>query len=96
VAKFIKNHLQPDCSERMVAELRDRDVKTLFDLTADPFQGESGGHLQNMVAHAEAVVTVSPVLRQIIKQHTGKDSAIVGDPHEASRRCPDGRRLGGV
>jgi glycosyltransferase involved in cell wall biosynthesis len=94
---FIKNYLEPDCSERLLVDMRSRGVKTLFDLTDDRFQGESGGHLQNMVAHAQAVVTVSPALRQIIKQHTGKDSAIVGDPYEGSRGVPkwspDGRRL---
>ncbi len=94
---FTKNYDEPQCSERMVQEMRAHGVKTLFDLTDDRFQGEHGGHLKRMVAHAEAVVTVSPLLRHIIKQNTGKDSAIVGDPYEgprgAARWSPDGRRL---
>src|SRR5258705_2541521 len=94
---FIKNYFEPQCSERMIQELRARGVKTLFDLTDDRFQGEHGAHLQRMVAHAQGVVTVSRMLRDIIKQRTGKHSAIVCDPYEGSRGVarwsPDNRRL---
>jgi len=94
---FIKNYFESQCSERMIQELRARGVKTLFDLTDDRFQGEHGAHLQQMVAYAQGVVTVSPMLRDIIKQRTGKDSAIACDPYEGARGVarwsPDGRRL---
>ena len=94
---FIKNYLQPQCSERMIQELRAQGAKTLFDLTDDRFQGEYGGHIKRMVAEAQTVVTVSPNLQEIIKQNTGKDSAIVGDPYEGprgqARWSPDGRRF---
>jgi hypothetical protein len=94
---FIKNYYESQCSERMVQDLRARGVKTLFDLTDDRFQVGHGGHLQRMVAQAEVVVTVSPMLRHIIQENTGKDSVIVGDPYEgprgAARWSPDGRRL---
>jgi hypothetical protein len=94
---FIKNYFEPQCSERMIQVLRASGVKTLFDLTDDRFQEKHGGHLQRMVAQAHALVTVSPMLQRIIKQHTGRDSAIAGDPYEgprgSARWLPDGRRL---
>ena len=82
---FTKNYFEPECSERMVEEAVARGAKTFFDLTDDRFQDEHGGHLQRMAARAHSVVTVSPVLRHIIQQHTGKDAAIVGDPFEGPR-----------
>lgn len=94
---FVKNYFEPACSERMIQELRARGVTTLFDLTDDRFQGDASGHLQRMVAQAKVVVTVSPTLQTIIKQHTGRDSVMVGDPYEgprgAARWSPDGGRL---
>ena len=94
---FIKNYTDPVCSETVLEEQRARGVKTWFDLTDDRFQGEASEHLHRMVRLAENVVTVSSTLRQIILRHTGKDSAIVGDPYEGPRGSPrwspDGARL---
>ncbi len=94
---FIKNYTDPVCSETVLEEQRARGIKTWFDLTDDRFQGEASEHLHRMVLAAENVVTVSSTLRQTILQHTGKDSAIVGDPYEGPRGTPrwspDGVRL---
>ena len=94
---FIKNYTDPVCSETVLEEQQTRGIKTWFDLTDDRFEGEASEHLRRMVLLADNVVTVSSTLRQIIQQHTGKDSAIVGDPYEGPRGSPrwspDGTRL---
>jgi glycosyltransferase involved in cell wall biosynthesis len=85
---FIKNYTDPVCSEKVLEEQHARGIKTWFDLTDDRFQGEASEHLRRMVQLAENVVTVSSTLRQIIVQHTGKASEIVGDPYEGPRGSP--------
>jgi glycosyltransferase involved in cell wall biosynthesis len=94
---FIKNYVDPGCSEQLLQEQRARGVKTLFDLTDDRFKGDASDHLHRMVLHADSVVTVSSALRNTILQMAGKDSVIVGDPYEGPRGTPrwspDARRL---
>lgn len=82
---FIKNYTDPVCSETILAEQAALGKKTWFDLTDDRFDGPASEHLQRMVTLAERVVTVSDVLRETIFRHTGKHSAIVGDPYEGPR-----------
>ncbi len=94
---FIKNYADPVCSETVLEEQRVNGIKTWFDLTDDRFEGAASEHLHRMVLLADNVITVSSALRQIILQHTGKDSVIVGDPFEGPRGTPtwspDGARL---
>jgi glycosyltransferase involved in cell wall biosynthesis len=85
---FIKNYTDPVCSETVLEEQQARGIKTWFDLTDDRFQGEASEHLHRMVMLADNVVTVSATLREIIRQKTGRDSAIVGDPYEGPRGSP--------
>lgn len=85
---FIKNYTDPVCSETILAEQQALGKTTWFDLTDDRFDGPASEHLQRMVTLADRVVTVSDTLRQTILRHTGKESAIVGDPYEGPRGIP--------
>lgn len=79
---FRKNYFEPECAERMLQEMRARGVKTLFDLSDDRLDEWHGSHLQRMIDQVDTVVTASPLLQQIVRQHASKDSFVIGDPFE--------------
>lgn len=97
---FIKNYFEPECSERMLKQLRAHGVKTLFDLSDDRFFLKKGVHLQRMIEQADAVVAASPMLQQIVKQNANKGAQLVGDPFEGPQGkpqwLPTGSRLKGL
>lgn len=94
---FRKNYLEPECAEQMLREMRARGVKTLFDLSDDRLQEWHGSHLQRMIDQVDAVVTASPLLQQIVRDHSSRDSFVIGDPFEGpmgeARRSAQGPRL---
>jgi glycosyltransferase involved in cell wall biosynthesis len=94
---FRKNYDDAQCTEQMLEKTRGLGVKTLFDVSDDRFRGDPGPHLRHMIAGVDTVVTASPLLQEIVKQHTGRDSVFVGDPYEGARAeprwAPKGARL---
>ena len=97
---FRKNYDESECTERMLQEMHMRGVKTLFDISDDRFLSEPGPHLRRMIAQAGSVVTTSTMLQQAVKQHTNRDSFVVGDPFEGprgeARWSPNGSRFKGL
>ena len=85
---FRKNYDDAECTEQMLAKMRGLGVKTLFDISDDRFHQDTGTHLRKMIAEAGSVVSASPMLQEIVRQHTGRDSAVVGDPFEGARGEP--------
>ncbi len=94
---FRKNYDEAECTAQMLRKVQTLGVKTLFDISDDRFQQGPGPHLRHMIAQVDSVVTASPALQQIVKQYTGKDSSVVGDPFEGARGeprwSPDSARL---
>jgi hypothetical protein len=94
---FRKNYHDAETTERMLREARTQNVKTVFDVSDDRFLGKSGDHLRCMVAQAGSIVTASTNLREIVRQHTNRESLVVGDPFEGARSearwSPHGARL---
>ena len=85
---FRKNYDDAACTEQMLQKIRCLGVKTLFDISDDRFRSDPGPHLRHMIAEVDSIVTASPMLQDIVRQHTGRDSAVVGDPFEGARAEP--------
>ena len=94
---FRKNYFEAECTERMLQEVRGRGVKTLFDLSDDRLTSWEGPHIQRMISQVDMIVTASPMLQEIVRQHTKRESFVVSDPFEGpkgeARWSPVGRRL---
>lgn len=88
VIVFRRHYEDPASMEALLEETAALGKKTVFDLSDDRLNGRVGPHLRRMIAHAGAVVTTSPALRQKVKDACGKEAFVIGDPFEGVRGEP--------
>jgi hypothetical protein len=62
--------------------------KIVFDVCDDHFDSEHGPYYRRHIAMADAVTCNSEVMQQRIKEVTGRDAIIVGEPYESEERAP--------
>lgn len=88
IVVFRRNYEEPQDIEALLEEYVRRGKKTAFDLSDDRLHGRVGPHLRRMIALAGTIVTTSATLQQKIKQESGKDAFVIGDPFEGPRGVP--------
>lgn len=78
-----------ESNELLVDNLRERGVRVLLDLCDNHFENPRlGPHLRKMVAAVSGIIASTAKMAEIIRDHTGKDSMVIGDPVEGSRGGP--------
>ena len=62
--------------------------KTVFDVCDNHFEGDNKAHYEYMCQQADQVVASTPMMAEVIKKYTGRDSVVIPDPYEWPEKEP--------
>ncbi len=78
-----------ESNELLVDNLRGRGIRVLLDLCDNHFEDPRlGPHLKKLISTVSGIIASTAKMAEVIKEHTGKDSIVIGDPVEGSRSEP--------
>ena len=76
-------------NEKIAQIARSKGAKVIVDICDNHFESAKyGDHYRNMTTLADAIVVNTSQMAEVVKHHTGKESAVIGDPYEGPRGEP--------
>jgi glycosyltransferase involved in cell wall biosynthesis len=75
-------HFNPDGDYQTANIIKDDGGKVVFDICDNHFENQYAPYYKAMCSLADVVTCNTPVMQDIIKSYTGKNSQIIDDPYE--------------
>lgn len=76
-------------NEKIASYAKQNKIKIIFDICDNHFESPKfSQHYKNMVNLADKIVVNTPIMAEIVKQYTNRDSFVIPDPYEFQQGQP--------